>query len=208
VEFSDVIRKRHMVRRYDPDRPVPAEVINTALNNAIRTPSAGYSQGWDFLVLSEPEERQAYWSATTDPDDEPDSWLMGIRSAPALILCLSDPGTYLRRYAESDKGWADMDEARWPVPYWDIDTGMAALLILLTAVDEGLGACFFGTPPEVHEDVFEVFDIPHDRHLVGVVSMGYPMAHAKSGSLQRGLRGLDQVAHYGRFGCHELTQTD
>ena len=208
MEFSDVIRKRHMVRRYDPDRPVPAEVINTALNNAIRTTSAGYSQGWDFLVLSEPEERQAYWSATTDPDDEPDSWLMGIRSAPALILCLSDPGTYLRRYAESDKGWADMDEARWPVPYWDIDTGMAALLILLTAVDEGLGACFFGTPPEVHEDVFEVFDIPHDRHLVGVVSMGYPMAHAKSGSLQRGLRGLDQVAHYGRFGCHELTQTD
>jgi len=208
VEFSDVIRKRHMVRRYDPDRPVPVEVINTALGNAIRAPSAGYSQGWDFLVLTEPEERQAYWTATTDPDDEPDSWLAGIRSAPALILCLSDQGTYLRRYAESDKGWADMDEARWPVPYWDIDTGMAALMILLTAVDEGLGACFFGTPPEVHEDVFEAFDIPHDRHLVGVVSLGYPMPHAESGSLKRGLRGLDQVAHYGRFGCHELTHTD
>jgi nitroreductase len=202
VEFTDVVRKRAMVRRYDLRRPVPAEVIDIALGNAIRAPSAGFSQGWDFVVLTKPEERQAYWAATTDPDDEPDSWLAGMKSAPALILCLSDPGTYLRRYAEPDKGWADMDEARWPVPYWDIDTGMAALMILLTAVNEGLGAAFFGTPPEAHEDVFEAFDIPHDRDLVGVVSLGYPMAHAKSASLKRGVRGLDQVAHYGRFGHH------
>lgn len=202
MEFSEVVRQRRMVRRYDPDVPVPAGVINTALRNAIRAPSAGFSQGWDFLVLTKPEERQAYWAATTDTDDEPDAWLEGIQSAPALILCLSDEGTYLRRYAEPDKGWTDVDEARWPVPYWDIDTGMAALMMLLTAVDEGLGGCFFGAPPETHDDVLEAFGIPHDRNLVGVVSLGYPVPHAKSGSLKRGLRGLDQVAHYGRFGRH------
>jgi nitroreductase len=203
MEFSEVVRKRHMVRRYDPERLVPAEVIHTALRNAIRAPSAGFSQGWDFVVLTKPEERQAYWSATTDPEDDPDSWLVGMQSAPALILCLSDEGTYLRRYAEPDKGWTDMDEARWPAPYWDIDTGMAALMILLTAVDEGLGGCFFGAPPETHDDILETFDIPHDRNLLGVVSLGYPLPHAKSSSLERGLRGLDQVAHYGRFGHHD-----
>lgn len=202
MEFTDVVRKRRMTRRYDPGRPVPNAVVRTALGNAIRAPSAGFSQGWDFLVLAEPQERQAYWSAATDPDDEPDSWLTGMQSAPTLILCLSDEGSYLRRYAEPDKGWTDMDEARWPVPYWDIDTGMAALLILLTAVDEGLGACFFGAPPEAHEDVFEAFEIPHDRNLIGVVSLGYPMPHARSSTLTRGRRGLDQVAHYGRFGAH------
>lgn len=191
-----------MVRRYDPQRPVPPEVINTALGNAIRAPSAGFAQGWDFVVLTRAQDLEAYWAATTDPDDEPDSWLVGIASAPALILCLSDEEAYLRRYAEPDKGWADMDEARWPVPYWDVDTGMAALLILLTAVDEGLGGCFFGAPPEAHEDVFEAFDIPRERHLVGVVSLGYPVAHPQSESLKRGRRGLDQVAHYGRFGHH------
>jgi len=203
MEFSDVVRKRRMIRRYDPGRPVPADVISTALRNAIRAPSAGFSQGWDFLVLTKPEERQAYWAAThDDDDDEPDSWLAGMPSAPALILCLSDMGTYLRRYAEPDKGWNDMDEARWPVPYWDVDTGMAALLILLTAVDAGLGGCFFGAPPETHDDIFAAFGIPHDRTLVGVVSLGYPVAHATSPSLKRGLRGLDQVAHYGAFGRH------
>ncbi|HEY8882550.1 MAG TPA: nitroreductase family protein [Dermatophilaceae bacterium] len=202
MEFSEVVRKRRMVRQYDAERPVPAQVINTALRNAIRAPSAGFSQGWDFVVLTEPEERQAYWAATTDVDDDMDLWLEGMQTAPVLILCLSDEPAYLRRYAEPDKGWTDMDEARWPVPYWDIDTGMAALMILLTAVDEGLGGCFFGAPPETHEDVFEAFTIPHDRNLVGVVSVGYPVPHAKSGSLKRGLRGLDQVAHYGRFGLH------
>ena len=202
MEFSEVARKRRMVRRYNPDRQVPAAIIQTALRNAIRAPSAGFSQGWDFLVLSNPDERQMYWAATADADDDPDRWLEGMQSAPTLILCLSDEGTYLRRYAEPDKGWTDMDEARWPVPYWDIDTGMAALMMLLTGVDEGLGGCFFGAPPETHEEVFAAFDIPHDRNLVGVVSLGYPVPHPKSGSLRRGLRGLDQVAHFGRFGRH------
>ena len=176
-------------------------MIDTALRNASRAPSAGGSQGGDFVVLAKPEERQAYWAATADPDDEPDSWIAGLQTAPTLILCLSDEGTYLRRYAEPDKGWTDMDEARWPVPYWDIDTGMAALLMLLTGVDEGLGGCFFGAPPETHEDILDAFDIPHDRHLVGVVSMGYPVPHAKSNSLKRGLRELDQGAHSGPFGA-------
>lgn len=200
MEFSEVVRRRHMVRRYDAERAVPPEVLETVLRNALRAPNAGFSQGWDFVVLSDAGERDAFWAATTDPDDEPDSWLSGVRTAPTLVLCCSDEGAYLRRYAAPDKGWTDMDEARWPVPYWDIDTGMAALLMLLTAVDEGLGGLFFGVPPENHEDVHEAFDIPHDRTLVGVVALGYPLAHAKSPSLRRGRRPLEDVVHAGRFG--------
>ena len=46
------------------------------------------------------------------------------------------------------------------MPYWHIDTGMAALLILQTAVDEGLGACFFGIPPERIDAFREEFGVP------------------------------------------------
>ena len=69
-----------------------------------------------------------------------------MRTAPVVIVPLSSKAAYLDRYAEPDKGWTDREERRWPVPYWHIDTGMATLLILQTAVDEGLGACFFGIP--------------------------------------------------------------
>ena len=54
VEFGEVVRRRRMVRDYAPDRPVPAEVRERLLEHAIRAPSAGFSQGWAFLVLESP----------------------------------------------------------------------------------------------------------------------------------------------------------
>jgi len=189
-----------MIRNYDPDRPVPDEVLARVLGNAVRAPSAGFSQGWDFVVLRSAEERQAFWDATTDPASPPDNWLRGIQNAPCLIVCCSDPGAYLDRYAEPDKGWTDRDTARWPVPYWDVDTGMAALLMLLTAVDEELAGLFFGVPAERVDQVREALGIPADRNLVGVVSLGYPAPDRKSPSLRRGRREVSKVAHAGRFG--------
>ncbi|HEX6057306.1 MAG TPA: nitroreductase family protein, partial [Intrasporangium sp.] len=200
MEFSDVVRRRRMVRRYDPDRPVPPEIVERCLANAVRAPSAGFSQGWDFVVLAEDDDRDSFWRATTPGDGPSDSWLSGIRNAPLLILCLSDKDAYLDRYAEPDKGWTDRDEHRWPVPYWDIDTGMAALLILLTAVDEGLGGLFFGVPPAHHDAVKVAFGIPSGRAIVGVVSIGYALPGPKSPSLRRPRRGVEDVAHWGRFG--------
>lgn len=200
MEFSEVVRKRRMVRAYDPDRPVARSTLNELLELAIRAPSAGFSQGWHFLVLDTPEDRAAFWDASADdPAAEPDSWLRGMRSAPALIIAMSDKTAYLDRYAAPDKGWTDRDEARWPVPYWDIDTGMASLLILLGAVDHGLGSCFFGVPGERHQQVKQAFGVPERLSLVGVISLGHPAPDRKSPSLKRGRRPVTEVASYGRM---------
>jgi nitroreductase len=203
MEFNDVVRRRRMIRRYDPTRPVPEAVLRRCIENAVRAPSAGFSQGWDFVVLSTAAERDRFWTATTDPGVEPDAWLRGIRDAPALIVCCSHKQAYLERYAAPDKGWTDRDEARWPVPYWDIDTGMAALLMLLTAVDEGLGGLFFGVPAGRHAAVHAELDIPADRTVIGVVALGYAVPRSpKSPSLRRHRRTVDEVSHWGRFGAH------
>jgi len=200
MQLHEVIRRRRMVRAYQPERPVPDEVVTRLLEHAIRAPSAGFSQGWDFVVLREAADRDLFWAVSSDAGPEPDDWLRGLRTAPLLILCLSDKDAYLDRYAAPDKGWSDRDEARWPVPYWDVDTGMAALLVLLTAVDEGLGACFFGVPPDRHEALLTAFGVPAGRRPVGVVSVGYPAPDRRSPSLRRGRRSVAQVVHDGRFG--------
>jgi nitroreductase len=209
MEFSQVVRRRHMVRRFDPERPVPDQALTACLDNTTRAPSAGFSQGWDFVVLTSAQDRDRFWAATTeeevdfgDPSDAEDEWLAGVRDAPVLVICCSDKETYLDRYAEPDKGWTDRDEARWPVAYWDLDTAMASLLLLLTAVDQGLGGLFFGVPPECHDDVHEQFGIPRERTIIGVVALGYELPGLKSPSLKRGRRGVDQVVHWGRFGEH------
>ena len=109
---------------------------------------------------------------------------------------------YLERYAAPDKGWTDRSESRWPVPYWDIDTGMAALLMLLTATDNGLAGLFFGVAPECHDEVHEEFGIPRERSIIGVVALGYEVPGPKSPSLKRGKRGPAEVVHWGQFGTH------
>jgi nitroreductase len=202
MEFSEVVRRRRMVRRYDPERPVPSDVLEAVLDNACRAPSAGFSQGWDFVVLTSAEDRERFWRASKEEEEEETHWLRGMQAAPALVICCSDREAYLERYAAPDKGWTDRSESRWPVPYWDIDTGMAALLMLLTATDSGLAGLFFGVAPECHDEVHEEFGIPRERTIIGVVALGYEVPGPKSPSLKRGKRGPAEVVHWGQFGKH------
>jgi nitroreductase len=199
MEFEDVVRRRRMVRNFDPTRPVPRETVERLLALAIRAPSAGFSQGWSFLVLSTPSEVDLFWQ-TLAGDGEPDSWLAGMKRAPVLIVPLAHKDGYLDRYAEPDKGWTDRDEARWPVPYWYIDTGFASLLMLLGAVDEGLGACFFGIPPDAGATFRSTFGVPSTYTPIGALAIGHPAPDRRSPSLRRGRRPVAEVTHWGTWG--------
>ena len=199
MEFQEVVRRRRMVRNYDPDRPVPAEVRDRLLANALRAPSAGFSQGWAFLVLETAEDRDRFWRSTSDTLADPDPWLRNMRTAPLLIVPLSHREAYLDRYAEADKGRTDRDETRWAVPYWHIDTGFAALLMLLTAVDEELGACFFGVPAEKTAAFRSEFGVPTEFMPIGCISVGYRRPDRRSPSLRRGRRPVEDVVHFGSW---------
>jgi nitroreductase len=198
VEFGKLVRGRRMIRNYECNRPIPREMIDSLLDLAIRAPSAGYTQGWEFLVLDDITSRDAFWACTAS-EEVPDSWLAGMRTAPVLIVCWSDKQAYVDRYAQPDKGWTDRDESRWPVPYWDVDTGMAALLLLLGARDAELGACFFGVPKSSWPALRAQFAVPERLTPVGVVSLGHPAPDRRSPSLRRGRRPVRDVAHYGSF---------
>jgi nitroreductase len=197
MEFQAVVRARRMVRSFQR-RDLPIEIVDRILANAQRAPSAGFSQGWAFLALHGYAETERYWSVA-GPEREAFAW-PELFNAPLLVICLSNKSAYLDRYAEPDKGWTDRAETRWPAPYWDIDTGMAAVLMLLTAVDAGLGALFFGVPPSKIARLRGAFEIPDAFHPIGCVAVGYPSATDRpSPSLQRGHRPADEVVHRGRW---------
>ncbi len=197
MEFQDVVRKRKMVRSFE-DRPIPRETVERIVANVQRAPSAGFSQGWGFLVLEGKEDTARYWDANWPKERRADWGWPDLFNAPLLIVCLSNKRQYLARYAEPDKGWADMDEKRWPVPYWDIDTGMAALLALLTAVDAGLGAVFFGGFDQ--PTLRQTFGIPEEYTAVGVVAVGHAKTKDRpSPSLKRGHRAPADVVRRGRW---------
>ena len=198
-----MVRRRRMVRTYDPERPVPPEIVDKIIKHALRAPSAGFSQGWGFLVLTSQPDRDLFWSSATEDDladaAEPGSWLERMRSAPLIIVALSNKSVYLDRYAQDDKGWTDRDESHWPVPYWDIDTGFASLLMHLTAVNEGLGSCFIGLPVQTIQAFKTAFGVPEEYAPIGALTVGYRAPDKRSPSLRRGHRPVDDVVHHGRW---------
>jgi nitroreductase len=194
VELDEVRRRRRMVRRYDPAVPVPAAALERILDAGLRVPSAGFTQGVSLLVL-EGADVERYWTVTTDPTAEPDRWLAGMRTAPVLVLVWTAPDAYLDRYARPDKGWTDRDPDRWTAPYWHVDAGMSVLAMLYAAVDEGLGACFFGAPPDRIATVRSTYVVPTDQELVGVVSLGAPAESRPRSRRER--RSPDELIHRG-----------
>lgn len=202
MELTQAVRRRRMVRRFNPGAALEPGLVRDLVELATRAPSAGFTQGWEFLALEHERDRRRFWDAATPPaaSAAPDAWLTGVRAAPALILCLADQRAYLDRYAEPDKGWSDRSLTHWPIPYWDTDTAMAALLILLGATDRGVGSLFFGVPAGRHEAVKEAHGIPARLRIVGVVALGHAGRDTPSPSLRRGRRGVDEVLHVGGFG--------
>lgn len=226
MEFQDVVVRRRMVRRYT-DEPVDPAVLDRALRNATHAPSAGFSQGWGFLVLTRPPDVRRFWAAATgERHRAPDTWLAGMMTAPVIVLPCSSRAAYVERYAQPDKHQPDKHqpdkhrpdqhrpdqpgpapEERWSVPYWHLDTAMASLLILQTAVDAGLDACFFGLPPQRESHVRAAFGVPDDHDPIGVVALGHRAADPDTGSggsaRRRARRPLDEVVHHGHWGDHD-----
>jgi nitroreductase len=190
MEFQDVVQRRHMVRTFTGE-PVPKESLERILANAVRGPSAGFSQGQAFLVLTG-DDLPGFWAVAGEAVAE------SARTAPLVIVPLSCKRAYLDRYSRPDKGWTDRDEGRWPVPFWHIDTGMAALLILQTAVDENLGAVYFGIVPEAVPRFRAAFGVPDDHEPIGAIAIGYDAEPAPR-DLRSRRRPLSEMVRYGHW---------
>ena len=205
MEFEDVVRRRRMVRRYSPD-PVDPAVVDRALELATHAPSAGFSQGWGFLVLDAPADVERFWRVSSDDVDAPGRWLEGMMRAPVVIVPCSSKAAYLERYAEPDKGWTDRDEARWPMPFWHMDAAMASLIIMQTATDAGLGACFFGVAPGRGPALRREFAIADSHDPIGVITLGHPERGGAAGSPARRARTpWREVVHRGGW-SHPASQ--
>lgn len=201
VDLTTAVKTRRMCRRFDANRSVPDDVLEEMLDLAVRAPSAGHTQGWEWVLLTESADRERFWSATTQ-DGPPDRWLRGVQRAPVLVLALSDRDAYLDRYAEDDKGWTDRSEEHWPVPFWDTDVAMASMILLLAAQEREVGALFFGVPAPAHEAVKAALGIPERLRIVGVIALGYPdpdEPNPRSPSLRRGRRRLADIVHRGGY---------
>jgi nitroreductase len=86
-----VVQQRRMVRAFR-EEPLAREVVERILANGNRAPSAGFSQGYGFLVLEEAAERARFWQAITTADHQP---APEEAAAPLLVVPLACKTAYL-----------------------------------------------------------------------------------------------------------------
>jgi nitroreductase len=198
LEFEELIRRRRMVRRYTAE-PVEEQRLTRILDAARRGPSAGFTQGQSFVVVTDRQRRAEIARIAGEPfyaakGFEP--WLSG---APVhIVMCVSEQA-YRERYREPDK-LRGGPEREWPVPYWYVDGGCALMLLLLAAADEGLAAGFLDLDADGYDELRTFLDIPPDVEPIGLVTVGNPAPDRRSGSLARGRKPLTEVVHRERWG--------
>ena len=196
MEFSELIHKRRMVRNFITD-PVPPDALERILDAARRGPSAGFTQGQDFVVVTDTAVKQQIAALCHE-----ESYVQGgfdpfISGAPVLIIPCTNENAYHRRYQQPDKVNSKGQEINWPVPYWFMDIGCAVMLLLLAVVNEGLAAGFAGA----HDlaALRTLLNIPDEVTPVGVIPIGHPAPDKRSPSLKRGRRPQRDVIHLERW---------
>ncbi|HKM76828.1 MAG TPA: nitroreductase family protein [Candidatus Bathyarchaeia archaeon] len=196
MRFDEVVRKRRMVRNFQRKR-IPIEKIDKILNLALHAPSAGYTQGWAYVVVTDQKIRRSIGELQGESDFYAKRKHKFISEAPVLIVACISEKLYHDRYREPDKLKSDGQEIEWTVPFWYFDIGGACTIILLATVNEGLAAAFTGIFHQ--QQMKELLGIPNHFLPIGVVSIGYPKKDVKSSSLRRGARSRKDVIHYDRW---------
>jgi nitroreductase len=201
VNFQDVVRRRRMVRSFT-DEPVDPEIVERILDTARRGPSAGYSQGVEFVVVTDPATR----AAIAAPGQEilaRSGHQPFVGQAPVHIAICVSPEIYRARYREPDKQKVVSDLAEdklWETPYWHTDGGAALMLLLLAAVDEGIAAAFVGGEQRYCR---EVLGIPEEYIPIGVALLGHEAPDAREygdvSATRRPRRPLSETVHRERW---------
>jgi len=188
MEFDEVVRRRRMVRNY-LDAPVDDDALTRILDRASRGPSAGFAQGVSFVAVTDQATRREIARLAGEDEYVSEGFDPWISRAPVHVMVCVRKGAYLERYREADKDGEHGpkgSEEGWPIPYWWVDGGASMMLLLLSAVDEGLAAGFLGA--HNIDAIEELLGIPEDVSPVGIVTIGHAAPDRRSGSLARGRR--------------------
>ncbi|MDL4771036.1 nitroreductase family protein [Actinomadura xylanilytica] len=186
MDFSEVLRRRRMVRRYSAD-PVDPETVAAIARLVRRAPSAGFSQGHRLLVVTGPATRERIAEIAEEDWYVQRGLPRWLSVAPVLMVLGVSEDAYHERYTKPDK-LVDGEEMLWPAPYWWVDAGALLTLIQLAAIDAGLVTGF--STVRRSEELKKLVGLPDEVAVVGLITLGHPEPGAEDGTDAARLRTL------------------
>ena len=163
-----------MVRVYKRDKQVSAGIINKLLKNAHRSPSAGHTQVQEFIVIIDPITKRKLCEASLRQSQ--------VEDASVLIIVCSNTSRSVNRYGKRGTDF-----------YSVIDGAFASMIILLSAVNEGIGASFVGAFED--NKVSRILGLPVHVKPIGIIALGYPAEKPEKFERIK----LNDLIHYERY---------
>jgi F420 biosynthesis protein FbiB-like protein len=175
-----IVCTRRSIRAF-ADEPVPRDLVESLLEEAIWAPSPHNSQPWRFTVLFDPStkrelaetmaerleaELRADGLAPEAIERQSTRSRSRISAAPVLILCsLVRDG--LVSYADRRR-----DDLEWQMAVQSVGAVLQTLFLL--AAERGIGSCWMAAPMYCPEPVRECLGLPGEFSPQALVLLGYP----------------------------------
>jgi len=148
----DLLRKRRSIRKFTAEKITP-EIIEILIEAALRSPSSRSINPWEFILVDDPEILNKLSKAKQHGAEF-------LKNAPlAIVVC-----------ADSTKS-----------DVWSEDCSIAAIIIQLAALSEGLGSCWAQIRNRLHKSeitaegyVQELLGLPEQLKVECILAVGHP----------------------------------
>jgi len=152
MDFWTVIKSRHSVRNYDPEKKVPENLVKKILEAGNFAPSAGGLRDWHFEVIRNQVDRDQLAIAAQAQKF--------IAQAPITIVVCADIEKSAKAYGQRGRELYTLQ-----------NTAAATQNMLLAVTDLGLASCWVGAFDE--ERVREVLKLGSNLRPVAILPVGY-----------------------------------
>jgi len=202
----DILEAIHSTpaRRYLKPDPIPEDILWTLLDAAIRGPSGGNTQGWGWVVVTDPDVKQQIQTWYLEGWDAN----YGVRREE--ILASEDGGGLGRRnFLSADHLANHLHEAPvWVIPVQrnarESRMGGSSIYgavqnLMLAARAHGIGATLTSLYAGHEDEVKALLGLPDDANTMGLIPLGYP-ARGRWAEPKR--QPVQEVTHWDRWGEH------
>lgn len=156
MDFFEVVENRHSIRRFHRDQEIPEEDLNKILETAIKAPSAGNRQSWDFIIVRDQEIKMQLVKAAFRQSF--------IAQAPVVVVVCANVERCATAYGERGRELFCLQ-----------DTAAATQMMLLAITALGYGAVWVGAFNE--SAVAEAMKIPKESGVrpIAIIPIGVPV---------------------------------
>jgi nitroreductase len=170
METWDAYLRRRDTREF-ADRPVDPEHLDRVLEAGRRAPSGANRQVWNFIIVTDPEQKRQL----------PEVWTGAghMADAPAVIALITP---------------VDDDPYRSRTNIYDL--GQAAMAMMIVAAD--LGVATGHSSVREQDKARSILGFPDDQYCAYLISVGYPVS-GELHPVRLDRRPFDDVVHRDRW---------